>query len=116
MAIAWNQTEAWLQLGCQFAGAGAAKGAVLQQHQAITGTKGRSAGFTEGLGGFCAIAAIEAAEVEALPGWIYHLVNKLLDCPIQGGLIVPPVEMDGHLCSIWITRSSPKASPESRLG
>jgi hypothetical protein len=39
-----------------------------------------------------------------------------LNCPIQGGLIVPPVEMDGHLCSIWITRSSPKASPESRLG
>ena len=116
MAIAWNQVEAWLQLGCQLAGAGAAKGAVLQQHQAITGTKWRRAGFTKGLGCFSAIAAIEAAEVEALPGWIYHLVNKLLNCPIQGGLIVPPVEMDGHLCSIWITRSSPKASPESRLG
>ena len=58
----------------------------------------------------------KAAEVEALPGWIYHLIDQALDCPIQGGLIVPPVEMDGHLCIIWITRSSPKASPESRLG
>ena len=92
----WQHIQAAFQLLSQFRRALVAKGAALQDHHPGPRSQGGCAGFREGLGCLAGVVAIEPAEVDAAPGRIDQLVDQGLDGPAAGGLIVAPIEVEGH--------------------